>query len=78
VYEVIAAVKEVSGVDFPVALGKRRLGDPIALIAAADKIRAKLGWRPRFDDLETIVAHALAWERHLLERDAARVPLAGE
>ena len=78
VYEVIAAVKEVSGVDFPVALGKRRLGDPIALIAAADKIRAKLGWRPRFDDLETIVAHALAWERHLIESAAARVPLAGE
>jgi UDP-glucose 4-epimerase len=22
-----------------------------------------LGWQPRFDDLSTIVGHALAWER---------------
>jgi len=78
VNEVIAAVKRVSGVDFPVTVAGRRLGDPVALIAAADKIRATLGWHARFDDLDTIVAHALAWERHLLERDAARVPLAGE
>ncbi len=78
VREVIAAVKKVSGVDFPVALGERRRGDPVALIAAAGKIRATLGWQPRFDDLETIVEHALAWERHLVERMAGQARLAGE
>jgi UDP-glucose 4-epimerase len=78
VKEVIAAVEKVSGVDFPVTLGARRLGDPVALIAAADKVRATLGWRPRFDDLDTIVRHALAWERHLLGRTTAQVQLAGE
>jgi UDP-glucose 4-epimerase len=65
VLEVIAAVKEVSGREFPVRLGPRRAGDPARLVAAADAIRARLGWRPRHDDLATIVAHALAWEQRL-------------
>lgn len=78
VKEVIAAVKTISGVDFPVTLGEGRRGDPIALIAAADKIRRTLGWQPRFDDLHTIVEHALAWERRLVERTLAQPKLAGE
>ena len=43
----------------------RRPGDPAAIVAGADKIRAEFGWRPKFDDLTTIVTHALAWERTL-------------
>ncbi len=34
---------------------------------AADRIGEVLGWSPRLDDLDTIVAHALAWERRLME-----------
>lgn len=68
VYEVIEAVKRVSGVDFPVNLADRRPGDPAELIAGADRIRQKLGWQPKHDDLETIVRHALAWEETLKER----------
>ena len=71
VLEVIDLVKKVSGVDFPVTLGARRPGDPARIVAAAERIRSTLGWRPRFDDLETIVTHALDWERRLLARDAA-------
>ena len=65
VLEVIETVKRVSGVDFPVVHGPRRAGDPAAIVARADRIRAALGWRPRLDDLPTIVEHALAWERRL-------------
>ena len=43
-------------------------GDPPAIVAASDKIRAALGWRPALDDLPTIVEHALKWERGLAER----------
>jgi len=46
----------------------RRAGDPAALVAANEAIVAAFGWQPRHDDLETIVAHALAWERALGER----------
>lgn len=77
VLEVIETVKRISGVDFAVRLAPRRPGDPAAIVAGADRIRSALGWRPRLDDLDTIVGHALAWERRLLEaqrRDPAGFP----
>src|SRR5262249_13935788 len=69
VLEVIETVKQVAGVDFEVAFSARREGDPARIVAASDRVRALLGWQPRFDDLATIVAHALAWERKLLQRN---------
>jgi UDP-glucose 4-epimerase len=71
VMEVIAAVKRVSGVDFPVMLGPRREGDPAALIADASRIRATLPWTPKYQDLDTIVRHAFAWERKLRPQETA-------
>ena len=68
VLEVIETVKRVSGADFEVELAARRPGDPAHLVAACERIRSTLGWRPRFNDLETIVTHALAWERSLARR----------
>jgi UDP-glucose 4-epimerase len=65
VLEVIETVKRVCGVEFPVELAARRLGDPAQIVAAADRARAVLKWQAQFDDLATIVAHALAWERKL-------------
>jgi UDP-glucose 4-epimerase len=65
VREVIEAVKRVSGVDFKVAIAPRRPGDPAQIVAASDRARAMLGWTPQYDDLATIVAHALAWEQKL-------------
>ncbi|MCC2113884.1 MAG: UDP-glucose 4-epimerase GalE, partial [Hyphomicrobiales bacterium] len=71
VKEVVAAVKAASGVDFEVRLAERRAGDPAALIAAADRIRQKLGWTPAHADLDEIVAGALAWEDRLRSSDKA-------
>jgi UDP-glucose 4-epimerase len=68
VIEVIDTVKRVSGVDFRVDTAPRRAGDPAQIVAKSDRIRALLGWQPQFDDLATIVRHALAWERMLAER----------
>ena len=68
VFEVIEAVKRASGVDFKVDFAPRRPGDPARIVAASARIRATLDWRPRFDDLSTIVRHALAWERERMTR----------
>ena len=68
VLAVIDAVKRMSGADFKVELAGRRLGDPAWVVAASDRARAVLKWQPHFDDLESIVCHALAWERKLLTR----------
>lgn len=65
VREVIKAVKDVSGVDFPVIEALRRTGDPAILIAKADQIKNKLNWQPRHDNLTTIVTDAWQWEKKL-------------
>ena len=68
VLEVIDTVKRASGADFKVELAGRRAGDPVQIVASSDRARTLLKWQPHFDDLATIVAHALAWERKLLTR----------
>jgi UDP-glucose 4-epimerase len=75
VLEVIDAVKRVSGVDFKVEIAPRRQGDPARIVADSRQARATLGWQPRFDDLSTIVAHALAWERELMQRREPAPPM---
>jgi UDP-glucose 4-epimerase len=72
VLEVLETVKRVSGVDFKVENATRREGDPASIIANSQQARTVLGWEPRYDNLTTIVTHALAWERDLLRRRAAR------
>lgn len=65
VLEVVESVKRVSGRDFKVAMAPRRPGDPATIVADSARIRGQLGWVPRFDNLDTIVEHALEWERRL-------------
>ena len=65
VLDVIDTVKRVSGVDFRVDRADPRPGDPARIVAQSDRAKELLGWRPQFDDLATIVTHALAWERKL-------------
>jgi UDP-glucose 4-epimerase len=67
VLEVLDAVDRVTNMTIDRRLEPRRVGDPDTLIAGNALIKATLPWVPRFDDLETIVGHALAWERHLSE-----------
>jgi UDP-glucose 4-epimerase len=71
VLDVIGSVKRVSQSDFPVRFGPRRAGDPAALVAEASRIGEVLGWQPKLNNLDTIVAHALGWEKRLIEYRAA-------
>jgi UDP-glucose 4-epimerase len=71
VLEVVKAVKKVSERDFAVRLSGRRAGDPETIVAASAKIRGLLAWEPAFNDLDRIVADALAWEGHLASFKAA-------
>jgi UDP-glucose 4-epimerase len=65
VREVLAMVQTVGGRKLDIREEPRRAGDPAYLVARAERIRAELGWAPRFDDLEAIVSSSLAWERKL-------------
>ena len=66
VREVLRMVESVGGKPLIVREEARRAGDPAYLVARAERIRSELGWQPRFDDLEAIVASSLAFERKLL------------
>lgn len=68
VNEVLDAVDRVSGVPLQRRVEARRPGDPDALVADNRQIMARLPWQPQYQDLETIVRHALAWERQLHQR----------
>jgi UDP-glucose-4-epimerase GalE len=63
VLEVIRAAEDVTGQKVPYVVGQRRAGDPPSLVAAADKLRAALGWKPQYADLRTIVEHAWKFAR---------------
>ena len=63
VREVIRTVEEVTGLTVPVKEGPRRAGDPPKLIANADKIRAELGWVPKYDTLKVIIETAWRWHK---------------
>lgn len=71
VREVLDAVDRATGHPVERRIVGRRPGDPDALVADNSAIRAALGWAPLYADLDTIVAHALAWERALAERRLA-------
>jgi len=77
VFEVIEAVRRVSGRNFAVQHADRRAGDIMTMIADTSRIHSALDWTPRYDDLDTIAAHALAWEQKLLqERSTGRAATA--
>ncbi len=65
VFEVAEAVRRLSRRNFRVEIEGRRLGDPVSLVADIERIRRTLDWYPQFADLDTMIAHALAWERRL-------------
>ena len=60
VKEVVAAVEEVTGKKVPYTMGPRREGDAPVLVANSDKLKQRLGWKPKYTDLRDIVR--TAWD----------------
>lgn len=67
VLEVLDAVDRVTNTPIDRRLEGRRAGDPAQLISDPTLIRKTLPWEPQHDDLDTIITHALAWERKLTD-----------
>src|ERR1044071_8798673 len=72
VLEVLETARRISGRNFPVEFAGRRAGDPASLVADVSRIHSTLDWRPLYDNLDTIVSHALAWERRLATKQPSR------
>ena len=63
VKEVIEAARAITGHPIPAEVGPRRPGDPAVLVAASNKIRQELGWRPRFPQVRDIIESAWRWHQ---------------
>ena len=68
VREVIDAVQRASGRRLTVVEQPRRPGDSAMMIAHSERLKQRLGWQPRYDDLDAIVRSALQWEHYLAQR----------
>jgi UDP-glucose 4-epimerase len=64
VKEVIECARRITGHPIPAIIEPRRAGDPAILVASSEKIRAELGWKPQYAELEDIIR--TAW--HYLQR----------
>lgn len=69
VRDVLQAVEKANGAALTIHEEARRAGDPPELVAVAERIQSTLGWRPQFDDLDTIVRTSLDWERKIAAGD---------
>lgn len=61
--QMLNAARDVTGKPIPAKMGPRRAGDPSTLIAASDKARKILGWKPQFDDVHEIIKTAWNWKQ---------------
>lgn len=69
VRQIIDAAERVTGRPIAVEIGPRRAGDPAVLVADSKRAIAELGWRPEYQELETILRHAWAWEQRRARND---------
>lgn len=58
---VVDSVGRVLGRKVPYTLGPRRAGDPAVLFASSDRIKLELGWKPQYEEIDTIVETAWRW-----------------
>jgi len=63
VKQVIDVSREISGHPIPATTSGRRAGDPAILIADSSRIRKELGWKPRYESLESIILSAWEWHQ---------------
>ncbi|WP_122646807.1 UDP-glucose 4-epimerase GalE [Enterococcus mediterraneensis] len=61
VKEMLEAAREVTGKEIPAKIAPRRAGDPATLIAASDKAKEVLGWKPQYTDVKAIIQTAWDW-----------------
>lgn len=67
VQEVIETARRVTGHEIPAQVGPRRAGDPPVLVASSEAIISKLGWKPKYAELEDIIGTAWKWhQRHAM------------
>jgi UDP-glucose 4-epimerase len=73
--QVIEAVKQVSGVDFTVEIGRRRPGDSLKIVADSSLLQQEVNWSPLHNEPSETVKDPLAWEKKLTARSRSKNPI---
>ena len=63
VKEIIDTAEKVVGKSIKCEMAARRAGDPAQLVASSEKAKTVLGWKPKYDDIETIIGSAWNWHK---------------
>lgn len=64
VKEVVEVARKVTGHPIPAEVAPRRSGDPAILIASSERATTELRWKPKYNDLETIISTAWNWHKN--------------
>ncbi len=64
VKEVVELTREVTGINIKAIVAERRAGDPAVLIATSEKIQKELNWKPKYNELRTIIETAWQWHKN--------------
>lgn len=62
--EILESAKKVTGIDIPYKIGARRGGDPDSLVADSTKARTILGWKPKHENVDEVIATAWKWHKN--------------
>ena len=65
VKEVIERARVITGKNIIAKEVERRAGDPDMLVGSSKKIIDTLGWKPKFDNIDTIIKTAWDWHKKL-------------
>jgi UDP-glucose 4-epimerase len=63
VKQIIGAARRITGHEIPSISADRRAGDPAVLVADSSLVRKRLGWRPRYENIEEIIQSAWVWHQ---------------
>lgn len=66
VKQVIETTRKVTGINIKAEVAERRAGDPAILIASSERAKKELGWKPKYDSLQTIIETAWNWHKNHL------------
>jgi UDP-glucose 4-epimerase len=61
VMDVIETARSVTGKNIKAKIIERRPGDPPKLIGSSELARQKLGWKPKFENIDSVIESAWKW-----------------
>ena len=66
IYSYSAEINSIIKEPLNIKIGNKRKGDAISLVANIDKLKKKLQWNPKYNDLKKILDTSIKWEEKII------------